>query len=680
MWFAFGIAAIVALVLMYLPGLFLFRCFRLSWLSSLCFAPALAVGYYGIVSIFYSVLHIRSSWITLFLPLMVVAVLLYVCAKVTWNSQGRSDADSKRFWGLAVLYIMVGVVVTGFLFVKNLDGADSVSQLYDNAWHLSIIRKFINTGDYSTLHAGDIIATLGSKFYPTGWHIIVALTASIVGANIGVCENAAIFVICAVVFPLSMFSLFRKLFAERYAIILVGSVTPMLFAIYPWRFITFGPLYSNLLSFAILPLAMVLLVYVIQASTQTKDRIKYLVLFLISIISVAVAQPNAVFTLGILVAPYLYTQVPHYVDRNTHWNKSRKNIQNILVWFGLTLGIAIVWWVLYHAKFMRRTVTWVWPAIERPKQAVIDIAFLGFHNAEPQIMLGIIVLIGIVYTLIHLDLLWITCAYAIMCGLYALSAATDGRLKAFLTGFWYHDAYRLGASTVFFGSVLAGLGIYTILLGARQIVGLSRIHVSAVHRRVLAVIMVMIICLVDLFPSYYLFGQRDVTTAFGGIRRDIAFWNSVNEPKSYTSDERRFVQKVKQVVPEDSVIINQPYDGSAYAYGLDDLNVYYKAWNGNWMGTPTSENYQISSAMNHIASDENTCSAVKKVESQYLIKLDSRDYREDSDNHAKMRSMYAAYTKKDWRGIDAVNDKTPGLKVVLKQGDMRLYRITANCT
>ena len=35
--------------------------------------------------------------------------------------------------------------------------------------------------------------------------------------------------------------------------------------------------------------------------------------------------------------------------------------------------------------------------------------------------------------------------------------------------------------------------------------------------------------------------------------------------------------RVKKVVPSGVVVLNQPYDEAVYAYGLDDLNVYYKA-------------------------------------------------------------------------------------------------------
>ena len=81
-----------------------------------------------------------------------------------------------------------------------------------------------------------------------------------------------------------------------------------------------------------------------------------------------------------------------------------------------------------------------------------------------------------------------------------------------------------------------------------------------------------------LFSSLAILYRADMMSPplFGAIRRDVTFWNSLQELKSYSADERRFVERVKKVVPSGAVVLNQPYDGSAYAYGLDDLNVYYK--------------------------------------------------------------------------------------------------------
>ena len=56
---------------------------------------------------------------------------------------------------------------------------------------------------------------------------------------------------------------------------------------------------------------------------------------------------------------------------------------------------------------------------EGKAQAFIDIAFVGFRLAEPQILLGLLVLTGVIYTLLRREHLWISVSYAIICALYA---------------------------------------------------------------------------------------------------------------------------------------------------------------------------------------------------------------------------------------------------------------------
>ena len=109
--------------------------------------------------------------------------------------------------------------------------------------------------------------------------------------------------------------------------------------------------------------------------------------------------------------------------------------------------------------------------------------------------------------------------------------------------------------------------------------------------------------------------------------------------------------------------------------GLTNLNVYYKAWEGNWMGKPTRENQLISTKLNEITSDSGVKEAVKSTGARYLILLDRSDYTTNSEDPTKMTRCNASYIKSSWHGIDAINDDSSGFTKVLEQGDMRLYRI-----
>ena len=681
-WLSFFVAILATVFILYAPGFLLMKAARQTSINALAFAPPLTLAIYAIVEIVLSKAGVPGNWYTIFLPFLIVAILLFIFSICMRHKEKRSIrcaltnlSDTFPYWMMVVLYVAVGSVVSLIVFIRHMHGPNSYTQLYDNAWHMGIIQKFLASGDFSTLNAGDIVATSGSTFYPTGWHSLVALVASMTGFSVPVCINASIFVILSIVYPISMFVLVGKLSAYNNNVIVAGAFTALMFAAFPWRFLTFGPLYSNLLSFSIIPLVITVALNMVEAKRGVKERIFLVSVFVLSTIGVAVTQPNAVFTMGLLVAPYIFLQIPGYLEYAGI--TKHRNIAVAGACVALMMAIAGVWSLIYNAKFMQRTVTWQWPSYEKKIQAFIDIAFVGFRNAEPQILLGVLVLIGMVYTVFHKRLLWITCGYIIMCGFYAVSSSTEGFLKNVLTGFWYHDQYRLGASAVFYGAVLAAMGLWNLMIVIVRLVPENLIGASNSRNKcILSTFCVLLIVLVNYFPSFYLSGRGDYVTAFGAITRDISYWNSPSEPKSYTATEAAFVEKVKKVVPKEAIILNQPYDGSAYAWGQNGLNVYYKAWEGNWMGAPSEDNSLISESLDKIASNREVKEAVRRVGAKYLLVLDKSDFSKDKNDVSMMKSIYASYPERKWSGIDEVSDATEGFKVVLSQGAMRLYRIT----
>lgn len=142
MWFIFIVAVLCGIILLYLPGALLLRSFRLSLLGSSLFAPPVTVALYGVLAIIYSGMGVRSSWITLFLfPSLIALILMLVSSIISRRAirSSNSDAvdsgaglsrinvssglqDCRRNWFIMLLYVAVGVAVTGHLFIKCLDG------------------------------------------------------------------------------------------------------------------------------------------------------------------------------------------------------------------------------------------------------------------------------------------------------------------------------------------------------------------------------------------------------------------------------------------------------------------------------------------------------------------------------------------------------------------------------
>ena len=138
MWFIFIVAVLCGIILLYLPGALLLRSFRLSLLGSSLFAPPVTVALYGVLAIIYSGMGVRSSWITLFLfPSLIALILMLVSSIISRRAirSSNSDAvdsgaglsrinvssglqDCRRNWFIMLLYVAVGVAVTGHLFIR----------------------------------------------------------------------------------------------------------------------------------------------------------------------------------------------------------------------------------------------------------------------------------------------------------------------------------------------------------------------------------------------------------------------------------------------------------------------------------------------------------------------------------------------------------------------------------
>ncbi|TCD54156.1 hypothetical protein EJ419_03675 [Alloscardovia theropitheci] len=685
MWIQFLMSVAITLILVYLPGTLIMRSLKVSWLFAIVLAPAVSVAAYVALGIILSALHIRGNWATIALPIILLSILVFAVALHIARSKSTGidgkecnqvgSLLAKGNYKVALLYLAFAVVVSVLLFLKNLDTAASYMQLYDNAWHLGIIRDFLAHGDFSPMHSGSIIATQGSAFYPTGYHTIVALVSSVSHISITVASNAVVFVEIVVILPLSVYLLFSIVFKNNPLLMYVGAVVPLMFQTFPWLFITFGPLWSNLLATSVAPAIFAVLIILFDARTSLYERIVAGIYSLFAFIFAAVTQPNTIFTLAVLIVPFVFSQISAYCVPISD-KRTRRIVVNS-IYAGFVVFIAAAWLFLYHASFMQRTVTWNWDKIGNLYQVARDVYLLGFSAAEGQPILAVLVAVGIIVTFIRRRYLWMTLSYTIFCVFYMASAGTEGRIKHLLTGFWYTDYHRLASSAVLVALPLAALGlacVVSIVVSGYKLIDTKH---NEVNERVLAVVVVLVLVVSVFMPYTPRDTAKESYNAFGAVARDINYWNASNQPKSYTAAESNFVKAIQREIPADAVVLNNPYDGSAYAWGEDGLNVFYKAWQGNWMGKPTDDSREIMSHLNDIATNEHVCAAVNNIKAQYVIQLDQKDYWEVEGNTDRLQSIYAGYSSSEWVGINSITNQTPGFTLVTERDGMKLYKINS---
>lgn len=689
MWGLFFATAALVAVSLYLPGYLALRGFGMARVLAFSFAPLLGVAAYVILGLVYARLGIWSCWATQVVPLVLVGVVLLAIARkvrpgVGWVVFGLSDHGAVRpgsriSFDAACLagYVLFGVTFAGVLFVWYLGSPDNYAQQYDNVSHLGTIQSFVNSGiwspfassSYSSAADAAINPLPGGGFYPTAWYSIAAMAVTSTGVSSAMAENVANFIFVALVLPSSVFAFVRVVLDARKSVVPFGAVCMLPFAGFPWMLIHFGPLYPNLSAFCMVPAAAAVFILVFQAGCTKWQRIGLACLFVVALVSLALAQPNAVFTLAVLLAPFCIWQASR-IPLLGGKGGQQKAIMRIAFGGAAFALIVMIWLLLYKAPFLQSVVQHTWPPCSTVGEAFFDVLLLGFRAEGTQVMLAVLVVVGAIYTVVDRRYLWLSVSYAFACAIYCINACSGGLLKHLFAGFWYTDPWRCGAVASLVGIFMATLGLWAVWQAAKK--GLSHLRgksESGVPAMSLAVVTSCVVLSGTVFPGIAAPGSQSGAVAFWSVLGGLC--GGAESAAVYDEAEQAFVQKVEQTVSADDLIINVPDDGSAFAFAADGLRTYFRYTREYDVPRETEESALIRTRLCDIASDESVRAAVSDIGARYVLQLDQgqpgipREYLFTYENGEK------------WQGIDAIRDETPGFEVVLADGDMRLYRITA---
>ena len=104
MWGLFFIAAAIVALSLFLPSYLVLRGFRIDGIVAVSSAPLISVAVYVLLGLLYAQFGISSSWVSLFLPYLVVSVILFACG-------ARKSAQSKS--------LRLGLGIDGWLSIHH---------------------------------------------------------------------------------------------------------------------------------------------------------------------------------------------------------------------------------------------------------------------------------------------------------------------------------------------------------------------------------------------------------------------------------------------------------------------------------------------------------------------------------------------------------------------------------
>lgn len=655
-WLLFFSFAFLGIVFSCLPGFLVFRSFRFSSQDSLALAPALSVFLYCVSGICLNILGIFATWVSMLIATGVVVGALIVagCILMRAHSNELSVAVVGHSWSYLFIYLVAGIVITTFVFVRALDGPYSFCTSSDYSYHISLVRSFIDSGSYSTLHCSlypEVIQSAG--FYPAAWHVFSAILASLIG-SVTMAGNITNFVVMAFVLPMGCYALLSRIFKKDSIALLCGSFLCLCFVGYPWILLIWGQLSSNLMSFALVP-AFVALFWRLLESKSSCLSIVNLFTLLLCAGSITFAQTNGLFTAGVFCIPLIF----RFASSKLRANKKLGLLLRISIYVGIAFVIVAAWVLAYKAPFLQGVV-----GVNRSYdlsflQAIKNVLKLQFGSLSgSQLLLGAIVLVGLFVAITHstyrpLALLYIGVAF-----IYIINDACVGEFQHFISGFWYNDYYRTGAMVA-----LAAVPLACLALNA-----LTDLFDNLFPKLKKPFVFVLAVaCLLGNFlPLPSVFGLQ-LSEGMEALEASAANLYSMDFPEGITAEEWPFIAEVQEIVG-DSLVLNISVDGSGFLYAYNGMNVYLRRI---YPWPTTDESSYLADNLCNFATDAKVQEIVASLDAKYVLLLDANGAEDGGSVVSYM------YDESYWQGILNITADTPGFKLILSQGDMRLYEIVA---
>ena len=717
MWLEFFQSVVVIIALLYVPGVILLHASGMPKPWALVSAPLVSCALFFIEGEIFSALNISIPLAVMVLvPLLIAALVngyvFYVAPKHKEDFRSEKLVKSKAirtgkqstspvpaftceelpFW-MPLLYVAVGLLTVGLLFLPTLPSASSFVQGWDIVHHLDVTQAMIESQKYSSIHY-DFYSTVEasitpwepgtSGFYPSGWNIIVALTTQLVSTTVPIAGNALNFVSAAIVFPLSICSLIAKVLPKHRIALISGAFVCLAFFVFPWSLLIYGPIFPNTVAFCVMPSIWWIFMQMTRSKTPKHDLIWLIVIFVLGLITLFILHPSTIFSSIVVLLPWSFARIGESKRRVFLFGKQIKPVTLAYAFFIFAL---VIWSVFYYVLIVRGVaLNFWWSAYSSLQDAILHAlgmdfigqSYAGGELVSPQPILSICVLVGTVWTFKHKQARWMVSAFMYLSILCIFIITFDVPLKGYLSGFWYTDPFRIAASCVIMAIPLAALGLATLAEAALETFASWREKTSQAQTKaqtcvfctvwakplIAGAVIACVVVLNYVVPMPNLKSEKPIPAATAFKQ---ASEKAYGDHYILTSEELEFLRRVELTVPAGAVIANLPHDGSLWAYGTNDLHVLWRFPNG-YDASERPASAILRKRLNRIASDPEVLQTAHDLNVQYVLILNNVvDYS---------NAVTSTYKPGTFRGITQITDTTPGFEVVLEEGSMRLYKIT----
>lgn len=636
---------VIATLLVCVPGLAVSLALGLRGIGAWAAAPMIGIALLAGTGVLCGMFTVTwSVWAVLALT-TIVALLVFAVTRLVIR-QPREPEPGRL--GVAFGVGMLVAIAVGAVAIRGTGGFNELSQTFDAVFHYNAIRDILEGGSPSSLALGSLADPNGpDRFYPAAFHDLVSLTVLLTSASVPVAVNAVALILAVVVWPASCALLARQVFGRSARLVGATVALSVAFSAFPWGLLSFGVLWPNVVGFAVLPASLAAVVSLCGLTREdVLGRRRAVILLVFGLIAGAFGHPNSIFSLLVLsVVPILAMLVR--VIR--HLLEAGRRVQA----FALIAGVALVvlggYLVIGRSTLLAKVSSVDWRAYQTPPQALGEVLFNATNRMSASWVLSALVVIGMVTVWRTPRLRWLVLTHGLSAIMFMFASALDTPLSASLTGFWYNDSFRLAAVLPVTGVPLAAHGAVAVglwLYGLPRNVRWDWWRPSTVVAATLAAIFVVT-------EGFYAQEHAMRIRAQYGAAKDSPQGSVVSD------EERRFFASIAEKIPEDAVVANNPWDGSALLWALEDRKVLITT-----LQPMLDRDYQTLVRHLRSAADRpEVCAAAARHNVRFLLVGDR--YLWPGDGRVK---EYPGLT-------DPIGQ--PGFELVAREGPMKLYRLTA---
>ncbi|MGN5731800.1 DUF6541 family protein [Arthrobacter psychrochitiniphilus] len=647
----------VCISLVLVPGAILAFSMGFRRITLLGLAPVLSLSLVGVAAVVAP--FVGFGW-----NIWGLIVLCILASAVVWFATNFRQRESKKksfhhdSWlalGATVIGVASGAFLTGRRIMQLVGAPDNISQRYDNVFQLNAVRHILDTGNGSTLTLGKMAGGQGlGAVYPAVWHDLAALLVQLTGVSIPVAENAVNMTIGAVIWPISIIFLTRVVVGSKPVALIAAGIVSAGLAAFPFLLLVWGPLFPNMLSVAVVPAALAVVIMLCKLADHQERPLRLWLALMLLLPGLAFSHMSGIGALLAFSAPIIAWTVVRFVASLVRAKAPLWKFAVVVVASGAGAVVTLLVWVKLRPGDYSG-----WRPHQIMGGAVGEVLTNSPMGTRVAWGISILAIVGIFTMVRGRRQIWWLLSYAVAAGLYIIDAAIDpGFIRTFMTGIWYADTNRLAAYLPLFAVVLAALGFNRIV---ETIVGwwnrgggapFELGEMSAAWTKPASVAVV-----------FALLGTLAVVTQLGAIQTYIGANKQFYERNTATSilsdDEYKLLSRIDSEVPADAVIVGNPWNGSSLVYAFEDRPVlrYHLSQR------KTLQESIVEQKLNMAASDPVVCKAIRELNVRYVLDFGSQYLLNHPDrlNYEGLQGLASS---------DAVT-------LVDQEGAAKLYRVTA---